>query len=215
MTTLTVEEIKTKFKPIYPEGENWDLTIDFLLKSPAEAIIINDLTEALKVNGAFREPIYVGKAVREDDSEFEAVLNGTHRVATAIISGLQTLEVDFEIEENEEKSESNISENKYYPTIEAKIEFTDLINPSEDEEQFELIFDYLRSFKLDESEWVTADLCSGMKGTFTFFYEGTNGSQKSIQKVSDKIYDIISNNKILKEQYIKHTTILMEDDEED
>lgn len=212
---VKVQEILQHIKPIYPKDANWEETISYLVNSPTESIIIERLSKALERDGAFRHPIYVGTAVREDDSEYQAVLNGTHRFATAVLKGLEAIEVEYEKSEEEREKEYEETSNIYEPTVTMDLYVKPTKNGIIEDERFDVVFDIFRSFELDENEWVTSDLCSGSKdGGFCFYYEGSDGSEESIAKIKAKITDIINNNDFLKENYLNHTVELLSDEDE-
>lgn len=209
MSMIEVQDLIKNYKPLYPDGENWEGTIKHLLSSPTDNLIITDLLEALEKHGAFRGYIYVGTAVREDDSEFQAVLNGTHRVAAAIIFNLNTLEVKTEEEYDAEEEADSFS------AIHLELTFKEEPDLEKDEEHFDIIFNYLRSFKINEEEWVTADICTSSREHVSLYYEGSEGSPESFAQINNKIIHLLKDNPELANRYISHQIEILDDESDE
>jgi hypothetical protein len=154
------------YNPVYPNGGSWEDTKNLLLSDKIEANIVHTLAEELTRDKQFKEPIRIGmgygslnpnnpNAEEEDDwLEVPYVLNGTHRVVAHMITGIQEVKVlnDADIEDEDTESES------YYPWLETEIQLAEDHHFVIDDD---LVFGALRSFRLNPTTWVEADLISG------------------------------------------------------
>lgn len=136
---LLVCDIVANYKPLYPEGDDWQKTVEYLYETEPELMVI--LWDSLRAEG-IREPINLS-----DDNDEPYVLNGTHRVSLALYHGLVTLPARYGYFDDQD--------NKQY--LMATI---DLKNGSSVSQDDDTIFDLFRSWPLDSHNWVNADTCN-------------------------------------------------------
>lgn len=150
---LLVEDIVSKYKPIYPEeGGSWQDTVEWLYANERERM--DELFENIKKVGV-REPI----VLTDDPDEDSYVSNGTHRVSVALYHGLITLPT------TDSYPALSSLDQKY---LRLKIE---LLNaPGLSKEHDGLLFDELCSWKLDDEHWVNADNAFGSASQWEFSF---------------------------------------------
>jgi hypothetical protein len=153
ISELLVEDIVSKYKPIYPEpGDSWQDTVEWLYANERERM--DELFENIKRVGV-REPI----VLTDDPDEAPYVSNGTHRVAMALYHGLITLPT------TDRYPELNSPDEKY---LRLKIE---LLNESGLSKEYDgMLFDELCSWKLDDEHWVNADTAYGSSSQWEFSF---------------------------------------------
>ena len=170
MTDTSVQKVSLAFlkeqaRPVYPAPKNWDATIDFMLNDKVEAERINHLLEVLNQGGSFREPIYVGRDLEDEDDAGYHVYNGTHRMVAHILNNSGFIEVVYEQEDEEEDTVApSASSNEYAPGKYRALSTTIEIEGDIDEEAYDNFFSVLRSFRLSNDVWITSDMMSSTSG---------------------------------------------------
>jgi len=153
---LLVEDIVSKYGPIYPEpGDSWQTTVEWIYANERE--LMDDLFENVKKIGV-REPI----VLTDDTDEAPYVSDGTHRVALALYHGLITLPASYEYPAMK-------SEDQTY--LRLKIEL--LNEPGLSKFDDGVLFDLLSSWMLDDENWMNADTASGSASQWEFFFNIT------------------------------------------
>lgn len=174
---MPLDELLSKYAPVYPEGSSWDRTIDYLLSFPEDNAVITELMRQAEEQGGFREPVTLesDEDFRENNADlvkdgeapmpYPQVVDGTHRVCAAILGGHDEVLVRF-------SRADSFSEEEY----DGRVVITDIATSAVDhallsaqgskdsepaEELTDQIFSLLRSFPLNDDEWVTASAMSG------------------------------------------------------
>ena len=82
-----LQDILETYKPVYPEGGSWDVTLDYLMTEERDHM--ESLMDSVERNG-MREPIMLSD-LEDDYYDHPVVLNGTHRVVLAMLTGMFTV----------------------------------------------------------------------------------------------------------------------------
>jgi hypothetical protein len=175
METLDITKLTTNYRNVYSDTPTWADVINYLQNDPIENETLQQLIQELQTHKTFREPIYLGTASNshynpdgteneDQEGEYSAVLNGTHRVCAHILTGITPAHVEYEIPENEH--DQNELDRQYtwddlhgYETI---IEGTSENITDNDEE--DKLWSIIRSIRIDENNWITSSLSSGHYG---------------------------------------------------
>lgn len=179
-----LEDILSTYKPVYPSGGDWNATLDYLMAEERELM---DVLRASVERSGMREPILLSDP---DDPYYDepVVLNGTHRVVLAMVSGMFTVPTIVEVE--------SISGD---PSAADEDEIVDLAEVHEDvltievtgelsEEEDEDLFMALRSFELNDKQWMEAIVSNGIIGkSSTFYMEPTDVDLKELTRKVRKI----------------------------
>lgn len=161
---MLLQEILNNYKPVYPEGYNWDITLDFMLTDPTESKIVYSLVATLMKGESFRRPVVLynpddGPSVEDDGEEEPHVADGTHRICAHIIAGVEEVYV-----KNYLHSSDNANEDADEEDLESSLETKILLASTEKEEEFDNIFEEifteLRSLELSDDLWIVADVVS-------------------------------------------------------
>lgn len=151
-----VSELMQQYLPSYPEDNKWESTIEYLLHEPSEKETVEMLIEELKRDGGFREPIL---AIEDEETKQKYIGDGTHRLVAAYLAGYDTILTA-------DSYSTDIPENKSFTTLigsETKLDSDDL----------ELMFDYIRSLKVNDEIWITTSISfqEAQKQSFYWDYD--------------------------------------------
>lgn len=151
-------DIIRDYKPVYPEGADWDETARFIYDEEPEHMAV--LKASLDRKG-WRQPIRLStpEDVETDGDAF--VLDGTHRVVLAMREGVISVPVVTGDELAPLSDEIESSTDLHIELISGR----DL---TEDEDF--AIFDLFRSLELTEDIWLNSDIGSGHLGSWSFYY---------------------------------------------
>lgn len=188
---LLVSDIVANYSPIYPDGDDWHETVNYLFTQDSEHM--RELFEALQ-NEGIREPI----TLSQDEDEDKVVLNGTHRVALALHHGLVTLPARYG-----QKTDGDDE-----PCLVATVKLKTASTLSEDEDM--RMFDVLRSWRLDEHNWITVDVVFGSMGRWEYLLNCRD--KKLIPKLKRRILAILKKNF---PAYDYSVTVALEEPEEE
>lgn len=161
----SIAEIMEEYSPVYPESKKWEDTIKYLLNEPAEKETVEILIQELKRDGKFREPILT----LQNDEGDKYVGDGTHRLVAAYVAGYEEiLTADDYFDDGNEELQN----------------FTTLISSEEelDDDDIELIYDYLRSLKINDSIWITCGVAYQEKNKQGFYWD--YDPQVSIEQIN-------------------------------
>jgi len=153
---MLVSEIVALYRPVYPEGGTWQDTVNYLYET--EPSHMESLYEAIQTEG-IREPVLLSDY---DDEPEQFVLDGTHRVALALRKGIVSLPTLL-------KSDQEV---EYGSSLIAFLEIAEgLPLTSAQEDQF---FDTVRSWRLDDSHWLTSSGASGGSGHWELYLDSSD-----------------------------------------
>jgi hypothetical protein len=202
---IPLERLMALYKPIYPvsrEGTtDWAATKKFMLDSPADNRILKELMLYLEDNDVFRQGVsledqadrdYWNTAYPEEfDSSPLKIVDGTHRVVAYWMSG----KTDVLVAEHVSAEEPSLLLNteQEFQWLETFVEFTPgSVNFDDDDEAFETLTGYLRSFPLDEDHWLTSDCWSGNGDTLSLVWSIDPAKEKNLKNLMSDITDEIS-----------------------
>lgn len=173
---MLVDDIVAKYAPVYPDGKDWQKTVEYFYKDEAE--FMAELWGTLNAEG-IREPIILST---DDDVEVEDpknyyVLDGTHRVALALRHGLITLPARHGYETSD-----------VYPLCLIANISTDVTKELTEEEDEKLVM-ALRSWKLDSNTWINSDVSGGFGSKWDFYLNASD--VKLISKIEIRILEIL------------------------
>lgn len=169
---MLTSDLIANYSPVYPEGGTWAETAELLYSEEPDRM--RELTESLSKKG-WRKPIWLSTPDELEEEESPKVFNGTHRVAIALREGVVSLPV---------ASWHDLPEREDHPIANLEVELLSGELPSAVGTSYEddpdlAIFDLLRSFPLDEDNWLNSDISTGSQGTWSFFYEDVDEAQLS------------------------------------
>lgn len=148
---IRLEDLTNTYVPVYPSGGVWADTVAYLTSNSAENEIVNELIRQYRQDGRWREPITLESLDYSEDDEPLRVCDGTHRVAAAILMGVESVWVqDYDPGKHEFDPEAP------WTTATTIITSTGLHS-----QLVESWYDILRSFPLDDDTWVTASVMTG------------------------------------------------------
>lgn len=150
-----LQDLLTTYKPIYPVGGDWDVTLDYLMRE--ERAHMQTLMDSVERNG-MREPIMLSDP-EDDYYAYPVVLNGTHRVVLAMLTGMFT--VPTLIDQGSLSDDLSDAETEML-TVEIAGELT--------EEEGDELFDMMRSFELNNNQWAESFFSSSTVGKSSAFY---------------------------------------------
>jgi len=173
---LTLDLI-ANYNPVYPEGGTWIETAELLYAEESDRM--RELTESLRKKG-WREPIWLSTPDELEEGASPKVFNGTHRVCIALREGVIALPVAtwHDLPGGEERPIANLKVEL------VSGELPSPIGTSYEDDPDWAIFDLLRSFPLDEDNWLNSDLSTGGQDAWNFFYENVEESQLSKLKTA-------------------------------
>lgn len=72
---LPLEEVLSKYSPVYPEGSDWKLTEKYILDTPSEVEVVDSIIQEIKTTKAelFNEPIVLS---HDDENSSYYIANG-------------------------------------------------------------------------------------------------------------------------------------------
>lgn len=162
---MSVKDIMTQYKPRYPDSHQWEDTIECVSSTREEKMIILELWRQHIAAGGFREPILLG---RDDETGDWFVNDGTHRLVTAFLLGVDTVKVQHESDSDSEDSECGWLETTISHRADSVSDDTD-------------IFSVIRSLPLSDSDWVTTSFAlhdegstNGVRCGYTTIYWDTD-----------------------------------------
>lgn len=131
-------------------GGSWDEATAVLLSGRFSAATVEALVDEYRRGGGFETPVLW---VSDDEDGVDRVLDGMHRmVAASLVNGVVGLH------------EGWLTDRPAPDMVHVVFE-VDLPHPG-DPEAMEVAFDLLRSFRLPDGPWVTADVMGGQGSTF-------------------------------------------------
>lgn len=149
MITMHITSLMKDYHPVYPANGTWEDTLQILLNDPVEKAILDELLNDLSVYGEFRTPILLSKPEDEEGDKLY-VRDGTHRAMAHYLHPTQkTASVQVGYVESG-------GDDDFYPVLVTRLTYPQSI----DDATSELLFDNLRSFKLNEEIWITSDIIS-------------------------------------------------------
>lgn len=150
-----LQDVLETYKPIYPEGEDWDVTLNYLMTEEREHM--ESLMDSVERNG-MREPIMLSD-LEDDYYAHPVVLNGTHRVVLAMLTGMFT--VPTLVDQASLSDDVSDAETEML-TVEIAGNLT--------EEEGDDLFDMMRSFELNNNQWAESFFSSSTVGKSSVFY---------------------------------------------
>lgn len=149
-----VSELMESYLPMYPEGESWEATVNYLYSEEPEHMA--ELSASLKEHG-WRDPVVY--SVPDDLCEGVAprIIDGTHRMALAIREGVISIPAT--------NRENFDYDSAIYTELTLKLLGTEFT-----EDENDLVFDVLRSFELNADRWMNSDVCYGSLGRWKLLY---------------------------------------------
>lgn len=161
-----ISEIMAEYAPVYPNSRLWTDTVNHLLEHDGDIII--ELQRQYLEQGQFREPVILKLSESDDETEDtdEAVPgkigyvgDGTHRLVSAYLLGVESILVSDKYEETEETGYS----------------ITTLIVSAEDrqitEDETDILFHKLRSICISDSLWITSSTAGGAPNGVTIYWD--------------------------------------------
>lgn len=207
-----LKEITSTHKPIYPANATWDDTVAYLLSSEPDKTIIAELREAIRVDG-LRSPVVLGEAydttVNGEEIYVPAVMDGTHRMVASILEN-----TEFVLVENSTDRKQTPTEKKYIAVdVTLKQDMLDKLTRVEEDDIVSNIFDYLRSFKLNDNIWLVSDLSMGKGNVTTHYYFEVPTTKEVLALTEQKVTELLTETKVT--EYVSSVTVTVQEDEED
>jgi hypothetical protein len=152
-----------EYAPVYPESREWADTAEYLLKNDGE--IISELQRQYLKFGQFREPVVLKLNDPDEDAEdlspgkIGYVADGTHRLVSAYLLGIETILFSDNHEESEETDYSIV---------------TRVSNTSQKvfgSDEIEILFDKFRSICISDSLWITSSTASGEPDGVSIYWD--------------------------------------------
>ena len=188
MVVCLLDYFLTQYLPVYPYPEegfpSWEETVDYMKNSPSDWVTVGQLSEDYINGTGFRVPVRVGVADC-NGSEYQAVLDGTHRVVTMILSGAEVIEYVEDEEESETPASTGDDENV---CLTVQLEFDP---EGEDNDLSDYFFDWLRSIRLNDEVWLTSDLAVGQVERTQFFYWGDGLTGDDLVLLEQKVSQLV------------------------
>lgn len=180
----SVAEAMKEYAPVYPESREWADTVAYLLESDSE--IIAELQKQYLKFGEFREPVVLKLDDPDEGSEDLAlgtigyVADGTHRLVSAYLLGVESILASDNYEETEEVDYSIVT----------RISKTPQNVLSED--KTEILFDKFRSICISDNLWITSSTASGGSDGVSIYWDEYDSSLlKTINSaVAEKLAEI-------------------------
>ena len=162
---MSVDDIMRYYSPVYPHGGSWYDTINYMIKSDSEHLVIRELVRQARQNAGFHTPVILEgvelyKAEKEDSNARPDVIDGTHRVCVANLLGLENILVQIRVG-YEDCPEEDVC-------VETVI---NVIGESQNDDADDIIFDALNSFPLDDDIWMTCSVISGHSGNYSVTWD--------------------------------------------
>lgn len=172
----SVAEAMNEYAPVYPESREWSDTVDCLLKSDGE--IIAELKKQHLKFGQFREPVILKLDDPEDTDDLVPgkigyVADGTHRLVTAYLLGVETILASDSYEESEEMDYSIVTR------------ISNVSQNSLNSDETETLFDKFRSICISDSLWITSSTASGAPDGVCVYWDEYD--QKFMQTINDAV----------------------------
>lgn len=158
-----VSEVMDEYAPVYPESKIWTDTADFLLEHDTE--IITELQRQFLEQGRFREPVVLKLNDPDEDTNdltddrIGYVADGTHRLVSAYLLGIENILVANDHEETPETDYSIVTQ----------ISNADQKALSDDEN--DTLFHKLRSICISDSSWITSSTGSGGSDGWSIYWD--------------------------------------------
>lgn len=183
-----ISELMENYSPVYPDDKRWESTIEYLLHEPAERETVVKLIEELKRDGTFREPIL---AIEDTETGKKYIGDGTHRLVAAYIAQHDTI----------------LTADSYYNDYPENQSFITLIGSEIklDEKDQELMYNYLRSLKINNELWITASLAfqESIKHELYWDYDPKVTSEQINETVTNALYRIFPHTIFTVETFIE------------
>jgi hypothetical protein len=157
-----------EYAPVYPESRVWTDTADYLLASDGE--IIAELQKQYLKFGQFREPVVLKLNDPDEDAEdlipgkIGYVADGTHRLVSAYLLGVESILVSDSFEESEELGYSIVT---WISNVSQK---------SFSSDELEIFFDKFRSICISDSLWITSSTASGEPNGVSIYWDEYDSS---------------------------------------
>lgn len=172
---MHINDIMRDFSPAYPESHVWEDTFKVLREDPVDFNVVTQLLEELDNYGEFRDPVILSsyddwqkaenrheyEEGEERDVYFARVEDGTHRVFAHFLHATQK---DVKVQVGYQSNEEELA--AYIPSLVSIVSFPSDSQLDDRSDDTWDIFERLRSFKLSEELWVTADTMMSSKGKF-------------------------------------------------
>jgi hypothetical protein len=161
-----------EYAPVYPESRKWTDTVKYL--SEHESEIITELQKQFLEQGEFREPVVLKKFDSDDEidelttGKLGYVADGTHRLVSAYLLGVDFIEVSDGYDET--------SETDYFLATEVTSDDPKFFSDQYDD----IFFDLLRSMCISDSIWITASTGSGSLNSASVYWDAYDPSLTSV-----------------------------------
>ena len=159
----SVAEAMQEYAPVYPESRKWADTVDYLLKSDGD--IISELQRQYRKFGKFREPVILRLNDPDEDADdlipgtIGHVADGTHRLVSAHLMGVEFILASDSYEETEDMDYSIVTS------------ISTASQENFDADKNEILFDTFRSICISDDLWITSSTASGSPGGVSVYWD--------------------------------------------
>lgn len=203
---MKLDDLITKYSPVFPEPYNWKTTLNYLLNDPVEKNILDTLVDILQNEGQFEKPVVYDDNYSAGDEKVtntHFVVDGTHRVCAHILLGIENVNA---IPEEKWKS------NNYRYCLSSKLTFV----KNFDEDKEDALIALLSSFPYYDNTWFNSDVSTITGGNvIVFMWEHAAPFTVDITKLEQKLKNLLKRENLL--QFLSTIETTVEDlfDDED